>query len=203
MQITELRAEVDSLLAAEAKGNGALTGAINIAAEALGHDDLRGQRLGAWQLGELIGQGGMGSVYLGVRADGQFEMKAAIKILRRGMDSGQLLARFRYERQILAQLNHPGIAQLLDGGSTPDGRPFLVMEFVDGQPLDVWCAEQKLSIAERCRLFNRVCEAVSCAHRNLVVHRDLKTFQYSGHPGRQPKAARFWYRQTAHRRGLR
>lgn len=170
----ELRAEVESLLAAEEKGQGALTGAVNVAAEGLANDDLRGQRLGPWLLGDIIGQGGMGSVYLGTRADGQFEMRAAVKILRRGMESGQLLARFRYERQILAQLNHPGIAQLLDGGSTPDGRPYLVMEFVDGLPLDVWCREHKLTLADRCRLFARVCEAVSYAHRNLVVHRDLK-----------------------------
>ncbi len=169
-----LRHEVESLLAAEEQGGGALTGAVNLAAESLGKEDLAGQRLGPWLLGEVIGQGGMGSVYLGVRADGQFEMRAAVKILRRGMETGQLLARFRYERQILAQLSHPGIAQLLDGGSTADGRPYLVMEYVDGKPLDVYSRECNLGIADRCRLFTKVCEAVSYAHRNLVVHRDLK-----------------------------
>lgn len=166
--------EVESLLAAEAGGQGSLTDAVQGAAESLGKEDLAGQALGPWLLGEVIGQGGMGSVYLAVRNDGQFEMRAAVKVLRRGMESAQLLARFRYERQILAQLNHPGIAQLLDGGSTADGRPYLVMEYVDGQPLDTYCRERKLSIADRCRLLARVCEAVSYAHRNLVVHRDLK-----------------------------
>ena len=101
-------------------------------------------------------------------------MRASVKVLRRGLESAQLLARFGCERHILAQLNHPGIAHLLDGGSTGDGRPSLVMEHVDGRPFDLYCDEQKLSLAERCRLLVKICEVVSYAHRNLVVHPDLK-----------------------------
>ncbi|HXJ40468.1 MAG TPA: protein kinase [Bryobacteraceae bacterium] len=136
-----LQAEVESLLAAEeaGAGRGSLTGAVSDAAASLDDEDLTGRLLGPWQIDRAIGQGGMGSVYLGSRADQQFEKRVAIKILRRGMESGLLLTRFRHERQILAQLSHPGIAQLLDGGSTPDGRPYLVMEYVDGAPLDEYC----------------------------------------------------------------
>ncbi|HXU33944.1 MAG TPA: tetratricopeptide repeat protein, partial [Thermoanaerobaculia bacterium] len=116
----------------------------------------------------------MGAVYLAKRADATFEKRAAIKLLKRGMDTDELVRRFRSERRILALLEHPHIARLLDGGSTEDGRPYLVMEYVEGRPIDAWCAEQSLSVEDRLMLFEKVCRAVHFAHRNLVVHRDLK-----------------------------
>jgi hypothetical protein len=116
----------------------------------------------------------MGAVYLGERDDEHYRKLVAVKVVKRGMDSAEVLARFRHERQILASLEHPYIARLIDGGTTPDGRPFFVMEYVQGQPIDVYCREHGLNLDSRLRLFLRVCEAVSYAHRSLVVHRDLK-----------------------------
>src|SRR5262249_40010969 len=135
---------------------------------------LAGIRLGAYRLIEELGRGGMGSVYLAERDDDQFRKQVAVKIVKRGMDTREVLSRFRHERQILASLEHPYIARLLDGGTTPDGRPFFVMEKVDGQPIDEYCRDHSLDVESRLRLFLRVCEAVSHAHRALVVHRDLK-----------------------------
>ena len=113
-------------------------------------------------------------MYLAVRDDDEFHKRVAVKVVKRGMDTEEVLGRFRRERQILANLDHPYIARLIDGGSTEDGRPFLAMEFVDGEPIDRYCASRSLPVGERCRLFLKVCEAVSHAHRNLVIHRDLK-----------------------------
>ncbi len=121
-----------------------------------------------------LGRGGMGSVYLGARNDGAFEQRVAIKVLRRGVDTDDVLARFRRERQILASFDHPHIARLLDGGATGDGRPFLVMEYVDGEPFTTWCATRRLDLPARLALFTRICAAVEYAHQRLVVHRDLK-----------------------------
>ncbi|MDQ6827949.1 MAG: serine/threonine-protein kinase [Gemmatimonadota bacterium] len=135
---------------------------------------LVGQRLGAYDVVKLIGMGGMGAVYEAVRADDQYRKRVAIKIVQRGLDSELTLARFRRERQILASLEHPNIATLLDGGVTPDGRPFLVMEFVEGDPITIWCDARKSSLRDRLALFRQVCGAVQHAHKNLVVHRDLK-----------------------------
>jgi serine/threonine-protein kinase len=133
-----------------------------------------GDQLGPWRIVSEIGRGGMGAVYLAERADSTYEKKVAIKLLKRGMDTEELVRRFRSERRILALLEHPHIARLLDGGSTGDGRPYLVMEYVEGRPIDAWCVEQSLSIEDRLALFEKVCRAVHFAHRNLVVHRDLK-----------------------------
>ena len=133
-----------------------------------------GSRIGAYRLVGEIGRGGMSTVYLAVRDDDQFQKQVAIKLIRRGMDTEDMLDRFRHERQILANLEHPYIARLLDGGTAPDGRPFLVMEYLQGEPLDGYCRNQGLNLRARCRLFLKICEAVSFAHRNLVVHRDLK-----------------------------
>lgn len=133
-----------------------------------------GDTLGAWRIVGEVGRGGMGAVYLAERADASFEKKAAIKLLKRGMDTDELVRRFRSERRILARLDHPHIARLLDGGSTADGRPYLVMEYIEGRPIDAWCTEQALSVEDRLILFEKVCRAVHFAHRNLVVHRDLK-----------------------------
>ncbi|MDT4897391.1 MAG: eukaryotic-like serine/threonine-protein kinase [Acidobacteriota bacterium] len=133
-----------------------------------------GALVGRYRIVREIGRGGMGLVLLAVRADDQFEKQVAVKILRRGMDSEEIVRRFRNERQILASLDHPYIAQLFDGGMTDDGLPYFVMEYIEGQPLDKYADEQRLSIKQRLELFRKVCEAVQYAHQNLVVHRDLK-----------------------------
>lgn len=133
-----------------------------------------GNQVGAWRLAELIGRGGMGEVYLAERADGEFRQTVAVKLLRAGLDSAQAVLRFRAEREILARLEHPNIARLLDGGVTEEGLPFLAMEFVRGEPITWFCEEKNLSIEDRLRLFLDVCRAVHFAHRSLVVHRDLK-----------------------------
>ena len=132
------------------------------------------ETVGPYRLVRELGRGGMGQVFLAERADGQFDQRAAVKLLKRGMDSDAILTRFLRERQILAALDHPNIARLFDGGITQDGRPYFVMEYVQGQPITRFCDEHRLSIDERLQLFCLVCLAVEYAHRNLVVHRDLK-----------------------------
>ncbi|MEM1095796.1 MAG: serine/threonine-protein kinase [Bacteroidota bacterium] len=131
-------------------------------------------RLGAYAIREEIGRGGMGSVYLAERADGAYEQQVAIKLLRRGLDTDDMLRRFGTERQILASLSHPNIAQLLDGGALPDGRLYFVMEYIDGLPITTYCQHHQLSLDARLALFQTVCQAVHYAHQNLIVHRDLK-----------------------------
>lgn len=131
-------------------------------------------RAGPWRLLREIGRGGMGVVYLAERADGQFEQRVALKLLKRGLDTDEILARFLRERQILARLQHPGIARLIDGGATGDGRPFFAMEHVEGRPITEDCDRRRAGVKERLHLFRDVCEAVQYAHRSLVVHRDLK-----------------------------
>ncbi|HEY0180330.1 MAG TPA: serine/threonine-protein kinase, partial [Dokdonella sp.] len=135
---------------------------------------LDGATIGAWRVVGELGRGGMGVVLLVERADGQFEQRAALKLIKRGMDSDAVLARFLRERQILARLEHRNIARLLDGGVAADGRPYFVMEYVDGVPLPRYCAERGSDLDERLRLFFGVCAAVQFAHAQLVVHSDLK-----------------------------
>jgi serine/threonine-protein kinase len=133
-----------------------------------------GQRAGAYRIVKEIGRGGMGSVYLAHREDGQFSQKVALKVINPGMDSKEILKRFKIERQITARLQHPNIARLLDGGITQNGLPFFTMEYVDGIPIDEYCREKQLELRERLGLFIEVCRAVQYAHQNLVIHRDLK-----------------------------
>jgi serine/threonine-protein kinase len=133
-----------------------------------------GRLLGRWRLLRPLGKGGMGTVYLAERADGAFDLIAAVKLLSTGLDTEELIARFEAERRILARLIHPNIARLLDGGTGEDGRPYLVMEHVEGEPIDVHCDRRRLSTRDRLELFRSVCSAVQLAHQNLVVHRDLK-----------------------------
>ncbi|MEJ7617998.1 MAG: serine/threonine-protein kinase [Pyrinomonadaceae bacterium] len=133
-----------------------------------------GRRIGAYRIVREIGRGGMGAVYLAVRADSEFQKRVAIKLVKRGMDTDFILRRFRNERQILASLDHPNIARLLDGGTTDDGLPYFVMEYIEGEPLYDYCDSRKLAIPERLRLFCQACAAVSYAHHNLIVHRDIK-----------------------------
>ena len=132
------------------------------------------QRVGAYRTLRELGRGGMGAVYLAERADGAFEKRVAIKVLKRGIDTDEVLRRFRGERQILARLNHPNIAGLFDAGTTESELPYFVMEYVDGKPLTKYADEHKLSVNDRLKLFREVCSAVSYAHQHLVIHRDLK-----------------------------
>lgn len=133
-----------------------------------------GEQCGVYQIVQKIGEGGMGIVYQGVRNDDQFRKLVAIKVVKRGMDTEYVLERFHNERQILAHFDHPNIAKLLDGGVTADGRPYVVMEFIAGRPIDEYCDVERLGISRRLELFLKVCSAVAYAHQNLVVHRDLK-----------------------------
>jgi serine/threonine-protein kinase len=135
-------------------------------------DALIGQRVGAYQLQQRIGSGGMGVVYLGRRVE-DYEHRVAVKLIKHGLQSAEALRRFQDERQVLAALSHPHIARLLDGGSL-DGQPYLVMEYIEGQPIDEYCRSHQLTIAQRLELFRSVCAAVQYAHQNLVLHRDLK-----------------------------
>ncbi|MGE3467089.1 MAG: protein kinase [Pyrinomonadaceae bacterium] len=137
-------------------------------------DPMIGQLLGAYRIERQIGRGGMGAVYEAVRADGEFRLRVALKVVKRGIDTDFVLRRFRNERQILAALDHPFITRLIDGGTTEDGRPYFVMDYIDGVQLYRYCDRQKLDIGERLRLFCRICEAVEYAHQKLVIHRDLK-----------------------------
>jgi Tol biopolymer transport system component/serine/threonine protein kinase len=137
-------------------------------------DAMIGHRIGAYRLVREIGRGGMGAVYLAVRADNQFNQRAAIKLVKRGMDTDFILRRFRNERQILAALNHPHIARLLDGGTTDDGLPYFVMEYIEGLPIHRYCNLHRLTVTERLQMFRQVCAAVAHAHAHQVIHRDIK-----------------------------
>ncbi|MEZ4456969.1 MAG: serine/threonine-protein kinase [Gemmatimonadales bacterium] len=167
----DLRAEVEALLGAADRTADFLERPVLARPPA---ENLVGTRLGPWEVIRLVGRGGMGVVYEAFRADDQYRKRVAIKLVQRGLDSELTFARFRRERQILANLEHPGIATLLDGGVTPDGRPFLVMEFVTGEPITAWCDHRRLPIRERLALFHGIVDAVRYAHLNLVIHRDLK-----------------------------
>jgi eukaryotic-like serine/threonine-protein kinase len=164
-------AEVESLLRAASASGGFLSTPPKPAAEEL-PDGTLGLRLGAWRITRLLGRGGMGEVYEATRADGNFEQRVAIKLLQR--DAAAQMERFQAERQILARLEHPGIARLYDGGVTEDGRPFMTMEFVEGRSITEYCLITHASFEQRLALFIQVCDAVAYAHRNLIVHRDLK-----------------------------
>jgi serine/threonine-protein kinase len=131
------------------------------------------QMIGPYRVVRQIGSGGMGVVFLAVRDDGAFRKNVAVKLLRSHLVSTDLVQRFHQERQVLANLDHPNIARILDGGQTADGMPYYVMEFVDGQPLDRFCDSQTLDLADRIRLFQQLVRAVQYLHENLVVHRDL------------------------------
>ena len=167
----ELCRRVQSLLAAYARRDDVL-GLFEEPKEPL--PGFVGRQVDRYRILKQLGRGGMGSVFLAQRDDQHFKGLAAIKLIRRGMDTEDILRRFRNERQILAALNHPGIARLLDGGMTEEGLPYFVMEYIDGAPLDHYCDQHRLSISKRLDLFMGVCEAVQYAHQNLVVHRDLK-----------------------------
>jgi len=169
-----LRAEVDSLLSSEAILDDFIEEPLFGLRGPVAEEWSEGGRAGPYRVLREIGRGGMGSVYLAERADGDYEGQFALKVIRRGMDSEEVLRRFRSERRILTQLDHPQIARVFDGGTTADGRPYFVMEYVEGRPITEFCDAENLSIPQRLKIFLAVCSAVHFAHQNLVVHRDLK-----------------------------
>jgi serine/threonine protein kinase len=167
-----LAAEVRSLLAAHENASSFLSQSPVVA---LDRAIAPGERLGPYRVIDQIGRGGMGVVYRAVRDDESFTKEVAIKVIDPGLRSDEILRRFRAERQILAMLEHPHIARLIDGGTTPDGSPYLVMERVPGKPLLDYCDAHRLAVEQRLALFLMVCDAVQFAHQRLVVHRDLKS----------------------------
>lgn len=172
-----LRAEILSLLACDAPGAETLHGLVSDQARAVvrAEDEAWiGRRLGPWRVTRILGHGGMGTVLEAVRDDAQYDKRVAIKLVKRDLDSEIGRRRFLRERQILAALDHPAIARLLDGGATGDGMPYLVMEFIEGEDILSFAATQKLSVEARLRLFLDVLDAVANAHQKLIVHRDLK-----------------------------
>lgn len=152
---------------------------------------LEGQRLGPYRIVRKLGTGGMGDVYLAERADEEYQQQVAIKLVRAGVYSAQVHSRLRMERQILARLQHPNIARLLDGGRAPDGTPYLVMEYIDGEPIDSYCDRRQLGLEARLALVRTVCAAVHYAHQNLIVHRDLKPNNILITPSGVPKLLDF------------
>ena len=153
--------------------------------------DRIGERMGAYAVVKELGRGGMGAVYLAERADGQFQKRVAIKILKRGTDTEEVLCRFRTERQILAELEHPNITRLLDAGTTADGLPYFVMEFVEGIPITRFVQRENVDLRGRLSLFIKVCSAVELAHRHQVIHRDIKPHNVLVNADREPKLLDF------------
>ena len=173
-----LRAEVETLLHSFDESGGFLETPVTLEASELvlaaSRESLAGELLGPYRILHELGHGGMGEVYLAERADDQFRKCVAIKMIRAGVLSEAAVRRFHRERQILADLEHPGITRLLDGGTSASGRPYLVMEYVEGVPIDRWCDERDRPVTERLHLFLEVAAAVEYAHRKLIVHRDIK-----------------------------
>jgi eukaryotic-like serine/threonine-protein kinase len=165
-----VRAELESLLSTYDSADATAKSPRATRAE----EDIAGQKIGPYQVLRQIGMGGMGAVYLAVRSDEAYNKRVAIKLVQTGIDTAEVARRFRHERQILATLDHPNIARLLDGGATERGVPYFVMDYVEGTRIDDYCDSHKLSIEERITLFREVCSAVQYVHQNLVVHRDLK-----------------------------
>ena len=192
----ELRAEVESLLAFHEvtrdpthQADSAMTDSAASASEdAPAPTD---QRIGSYRVIREIGRGGMAVVYLALRDDDQYRKRVAVKLVRRGVDDADILRRFRNERQALAALDHPNVVKLFDGGSTQQGLPYLVMEYVEGLPIDEYCDVHRLAIANRLQLFRTVCGAVQYAHQNLIIHRDLKPTNILVTPDGVPKLLDF------------
>ena len=167
-----VRAEVASLLRAIVASGDFLSTPARPSFDDDPLDATLGVQLGAWRLTRMIGRGGMGDVYEGVRVDGEFEQRVAIKLLQRGTPDEA--KRFQAERQMLAGLNHPGIARLYDGGVTDTGRLYMVMEYIEGRPITEYCVATRATLAQRLALFAQTCAAVTHAHAHRVIHRDLK-----------------------------
>ncbi|HVE56899.1 MAG TPA: serine/threonine-protein kinase [Pyrinomonadaceae bacterium] len=166
--------EVKMLLASDEEAEDFIENPAIAVSQLIDETSLIGQKIGVYLIEKEIGRGGMGAVYLASRADEQFQKQVAIKLIKRGFDTDEIIRRFRHERQILAAFDHPNITRLLDGGATENGLPYLVMDYVDGLPLNSYCEEKRLSINERLDLFLQICSAVTYAHQNLIIHRDIK-----------------------------
>jgi non-specific serine/threonine protein kinase/serine/threonine-protein kinase len=188
-----LRAEVESLLSYQESARGFIEApAFQLAAELFdaGECELQaGQALGGYEIVRLLGEGGMGEVYLA--RDVELGREVAVKLVKRGLGTAEVLRRFRHEEQILASLNHPHIARLFGGGKTTEGQPYFVMEYIEGQPLDKFCDARQLPPAARLQLFRQVCAAVSYAHQHLIVHRDIKPSNILVTPEGEPKLLDF------------
>ena len=198
----ELASEVRSLLAhagnlgefLETPPLGAQVARLGVEVEeeaAAERDERIGRVVGRYRIRSRIASGGMGTVYLALRDDGEFQQRVAVKVVKRGMDTEEILRRFRAERHTLAALEHPNIARLLDAGALESGEPYLVMEYVEGEPVDVYCDRRRLAVVDRLQLFLVVCEAVRFAHQNLVIHRDLKPSNILVGTGGTPKLLDF------------
>ncbi len=187
----EIRQEVESLLEVYEEAPEYLEGERPTLRQECPAEAMTGRQVGAWRLLRELGRGGMGVVWEAERADGEYQQRVAVKLLPGGLMSRSGIARFREERRILALLEHPGIARLLDGGADSDGTPYLVMEYVEGQPLDAWCEGCHPPLRERLELFLQVCAAVAYAHRHLVIHRDLKPGNVLVTPDGTPKLLDF------------
>jgi eukaryotic-like serine/threonine-protein kinase len=173
----EMRQELESLLVAHDKAGTDFLSPTRAVSEMGVRGGLTislGKRIGPYQIVEEIGAGGMGEVYRAFRIDDEYQKQVAIKLVRAGQDSGFVLSRFKNERQILANLDHPNIARLFDGGTTEEGVPYFVMELIEGEPIDEYCNHRKVPVPERLRLFSQVCSAVQYAHQRLIIHRDIK-----------------------------
>ena len=174
----ELRQEIESLLAAHERMRpdflNTPAAGLDAFQELSGSDPWIGRHIGPYQLVRQLGSGGMGEVYFATRSDDEFHQEVAVKLIRAGQDSAAVVSRFKIERQILASLDHPNIAKLLDGGRTPQGQPYFVMEYVPGVPITDYCDGKRLKVRERLELFIQVCEGVQYAHQNAIIHRDLK-----------------------------
>ncbi|MEL7199600.1 MAG: serine/threonine-protein kinase [Pseudomonadota bacterium] len=193
-QYPELTDELRALLAAHAGSAMTMADLVDASVDALARDQQdawKGQKIGVWTISDLLGEGGMGSVFLVERTDGAYHQKAALKLTTSRLLGRDALSRFRAERQILANLAHPNIATLIDGGAHSDGLPYLVMEYIEGERIDVHCDAAALGIEQRLELFLKVCDAVDYAHRNLVVHRDLKPTNILVAPNGEPKLLDF------------
>lgn len=188
---TALRREVERLLAADEAGADFLAGPPEELLELNLDEQEEGGSLGPYRLLRKIGSGGMGTIYLARREDEHYQRDVAVKILRSDLESDEIRHRFIAERQILARLDHPNIAHLYDGGDTEDGRPYLVMELVEGLPVDQYCDLHRLTLDQRLGLFQKICAAVRHAHQNLLVHRDLKPANILVTPQGEPKLLDF------------
>ncbi|HYG09620.1 MAG TPA: serine/threonine-protein kinase, partial [Pyrinomonadaceae bacterium] len=188
----EIRAEVESLLSLEAEAEDFMSLSVGqFSSDLLDQTVHTNQRIGSYEIVSELGFGGMGAVYLATRADGKFEQRVAIKMLKREFNTGKIRRTFDREKEILATLAHPNIAGLLDAGTTADGIPYLVMEYVKGEPIDKFCRSRNLSLHARLKLFNKVCDAVAFAHRNLIVHSDLKPSNILVNTDGEPKLLDF------------
>lgn len=173
-----MRQEVESLVNAHEHTNGLMEKPALVeqpfSVTSISDNPMIGKMVGHYRLMQEIGRGGMGTVYLAVRDNGQYRKQVAVKIVKSGLDSENVIQRFQNERQALAMLDHPNIAKLIDGGTTDDGRPYFVLEYIEGLPIDEFCDTHKLITVERLKLFRQVCAAIHYAHQNLLVHRDIK-----------------------------